>query len=118
MRLISEILLKILGLISATLAIALNPLFIGRVLVGRSIENIVVVAIIIFGEIILALLGIALFCSPDFFIKKKKEIALFVIVSLISLGALELTAKLVWQSPMGGWYGYPPGLYEPPETIG
>ena len=114
----NKLTLKLFGLLFSAVAIVLNPLFIGRVLVGRSIENIAVVGIIILGEIILAFLGIALFCWTDFFIKKKGEIALFAVVSLVSLGTLEFTAKFVWQSPMGGWYGYPPGLYEPHEKMG
>lgn len=110
--------IKSIGIFLAGIAITLNPIFLGKILLGRTIENMVIVGIFIAFEIILAAAGITLFLKPHFFIEKRKEIILFAIVSVVSLAALEGVAKLVWQTPMGGWYGYPPGLYEGHEKMG
>lgn len=118
MRLTKKLFLKILGIVLAISAILLNPNFFGQVLVGRTIGNMAIVGIIVAFEIITAGVGIALFLKTEFFIEKKKEIALLLVVSIFSLFALEILAKIVWQTPMGGWYGYPPGLYNPHEKMG
>jgi lysophospholipase L1-like esterase len=95
-----------------------NPVFLGEILIRGSIENMMVILVIIIAEIVMAGLGVAFFLIPDFFIKKKKEIALLVIISLFSIFVLEFGTKLIWKSPIGGWYGYPPRLFEPNEKMG
>lgn len=118
MRPTEKPILKTLGIVFAFLAVFLNPIILGKILLNRAIENMAIVGIIVAFEITIVALGIFLFLKTDFFIQKHKEIALFLVVSIVSLFALEIFAKLVWQTPMGGWYGYPPGLYEPHEKMG